>query len=220
MNTSVPSGDFPIVFKRQHSSAPAKGRHSILDAEAYAPMIYFFISLRPRPELQPISVFSPTIDITKNMNRKQGGKGLIRLTKNLSTVISSPFRRRRYLDSMDNITLASSEMSSECSTLVEFVVHDSEASLPESPRAPPGISEEYRYNFVQPSASVEKVSPSDDQDLLDEEDCTWVMPRSKRHNYPKDKSKIKQKVLRKPTRLALLSVTDNDLLDSDDRSWV
>lgn len=40
MNTSVPSGNFPIVFKRQHSSAPAKGRHSILDAEAYAPMIY------------------------------------------------------------------------------------------------------------------------------------------------------------------------------------
>ncbi|KAL5519353.1 hypothetical protein ACEPAH_1036 [Sanghuangporus vaninii] len=165
---------------------------------------------------------------------------------NLSDVLSAVLRRVRAssasvenersedkqkekVDSGD-VTLAGID-TSECSTLVDFVVHEPEAIVLSEDLTESSSSLLDDENHAWSSAtSTINISPytsnvyltknSDSNlSLLDEDECTWIMPR-RRSNGRKKRTLSSSKVRTTKPQNVSLPYGQCQLLDPEERSWV
>lgn len=149
--------------------------------------------------------------------------------KSLNAVISGTFRRRENVNS-DEMTLSGS--SSECSTLVDFIIDEpAETHEPESDSTNELLEDDNQaWNSPGPWSlptvprlplSAPRMTQwSDSQiSLLDEEECSFVMPRS-RTRLSGGRKKTSFNKRSKPSSKALGPCLPVDLLEPEERSWM
>ncbi|KAL5494859.1 hypothetical protein ACEPAI_321 [Sanghuangporus weigelae] len=170
-----------------------------------------------------------------------------RTVKNsLSDVLSIAFRRirapsasaenersgdkqREKVDSGD-VSLAVTD-TSECSTLVDFVVHEPGAIVLLEDQTEPSSSllddENQAWSSATSTINISSYTsnvyltknPNSNLSLLDEDECTWVMPR-RRSNGRKKRTLFSSKVRTTKPQNVSLQYRQCQLLDPEERSWV
>ncbi|KAL5535885.1 hypothetical protein ACEPAF_3979 [Sanghuangporus sanghuang] len=164
----------------------------------------------------------------------------------LSDVLSAAFRRVRALSASvvnersedkqkekidsDDVTL-SGTYTSECSTLVDFVVPEPEAIVLSEDRTESlssllddekqaWSSTTSTINISSYTSNVYLTKSSDSNlSLLDEDECTWVMPR-RRSNGRKKWTLFSSKVRTTKPQNVSLQYEQCQFLDPEERSWV
>ncbi|KAI5121848.1 hypothetical protein M0805_003281 [Coniferiporia weirii] len=156
----------------------------------------------------------------------------------LGVMLSRAFRRRGNVEAEEEILDCLSELNSECSTLVDFAMHEPDATTPTldnleslndlldednqawTPRSfgtTAAISVTQGCAFGLASASTQAISQTS---LLDEDDCSWVMPRKSAQISSSAGRKRRSLKKYKFHARTPLSWQSTELLDPEERSWM